>query len=682
MCGLFGVVAAHGLSPSVSPRRAAELRDLLTHRGPDDAGLWARDNAVVTHRRLSVIDPGPAGRQPMLAGFGGGHTNEPTNDPTDHSSERRTDTDDDGGGAFLRTWPSGPSTADQALSPRDAEARFVLAYNGELYNDAALRKALVQRGHRFASACDTETVLRALVEWGPRAVGEFRGMFAFAFYDRIAHTLLLARDPLGVKPLYYAADRVELAYASEPGPLLNCPRISAQPNLPMVSAYASTIRTVIGNSTLFDGVHALRPGEVLQASMADGAIQATTGLYWRGPTELTEHVSPDVAAEWTRGAVANSVNAHLRSDVPICCLLSGGLDSSVAARVARDAHPTLRTYCAGARDDDDDPADDDDLAVARETAAVLQTDHAEAVVTRDMFVARWPAMIAALGVPLSTPNEVAIHAVAARLRQDGCVVTLSGEGADELFAGYAGPLSSSHRFLSTPADERAVSPGRFELDECAWIALQHKPAVFKPHVYDAIGQDAALLQAFDSEFAAAAEETGNHGLAAHLRLQRRINLTGLLQRLDTATMLASVEGRTPFADAKVARLAESLPIALKFTPPADDHAQPLTKTVLRDAFRSALPQRVVDRPKASFPLPFQRWMGPLAERVRSSGFARALFTDDAVQLVAAAPERHWNLAWPMINLAIWGDRWWSSAPSASPAAAAPDPSPPRKGPAL
>jgi asparagine synthase (glutamine-hydrolysing) len=150
---------------------------------------------------------------------------------------------------------------------------------------------------------------------------------------------------------------------------------------------------------------------------------------------------------------------------------------------------------------------------------------------------------------------------------------------------------------------------------------------------------------------------GRGPLDAHLRFHRRINLAGLLQRLDTATMLESVEGRTPFADRCVAELAESLPMSMKFD--AGVEGSPAgTKLALRRAFAGILPREVVERPKASFPLPFQEWVVDRASALRESGFAREVFSTAAVELVAADPARNWRLAWPMINLAMWGARWW------------------------
>jgi len=620
MCGFFGNLAVAGATPCIDADHAARLRDLLTRRGPDDAGLYAHRNVILAHRRLAVLDPDPRARQPMAT-------------------------------------PDG---------------RFVLVYNGELYNDRALRAELQDRGvpaEGFKTECDTETVLHAFATWGTEAFSRLRGMYALAIFDNERQTLTMARDPLGVKPLYFACDGRELLFASEPGPILAHPMISVRPNLRMLSAYLTTIRTVLGCETLFEGLYALPPGHMAQCDLAGRTPMVRLVEFWRAPESLAPNVlTTDDSVAALREAMTDSVKAHLRSDVPTCALLSGGIDSSVIALLASDEHESLRTYCAGAEPEEHD--DNADFACARLMAETLSTNHAERVISREDFAERWPWMVRELGVPLSTPNEVAIHAVAARLREDGCVVTLSGEGADELLAGYEPPMMSAWAFEQTVAQGAPRRGGRFQLESNAWIPLGAKRAVLAEPVMQALEGDASLLGFYDQTFEHAVQEAGPDAdpLEAHLRFHRRVNLTGLLQRLDTATMLASVEGRTPFADAEITALASSFPMMSKFVPAdtceIDSSGAPVatltqTKLALRRAFEQRLPARVLERPKASFPLPFQAWVADQARALRTSSFARAVFTTAAIETVAADPSQHWRLAWPMINVAMWGEQWWS-----------------------
>lgn len=633
MCGLFGIATAAGRRIDLSDRQIESLRDRLTHRGPDRAGLWRGRSAALAHRRLIVIDPAPAADQPMRS-------------------------------------PALRATGD-------AEGRFILVYNGELYNDRELRRELSSLGVPFRTTSDTETVLLALMVWGRAALARFRGMFALALHDTRQNTLLLARDPLGIKPLYSHASDSQIIFASEPSAILAHPDVTPAPNLRMISGYLTTIRTVLGRDTLYAGIHALAPGEAAFIDLDAPAIRPALSTFARfAPTNPCETLDANGLTARVREGVEDSIRAHLRADVPTCALLSGGLDSTIIAAVARRAMPTLRTYAAGCplpAHCADDPAAGD-LAFARRAADDLGTDHAEAHVTRELFAQRWPWMVEQLGTPLSTPNEVAIHAVAERLRADGCVVTLSGEGADELFAGYELPLASAARFIES--GNPTVSPAQFELENACWIAPRLKQGIFQPEIWSALDGDEWLYDFAQREFDAALDETaGQHTLETHLRMQRRINLTGLLQRLDTSTMLAGVEGRTPFADADIARLAGAIPMAMKFTLGDDERApgsasgaesraggtaiasRTRTKLILREAFEGQVPEYVLDRPKASFPLPFQQWVSDLTPVLAGSSFAREVFNPAAIRAVCERPSELWHLAWPMINIALWGKRW-------------------------
>lgn len=608
------------------------MRDVMRRRGPDGAGLWSRQNVTLAHRRLAVVDTSEAAAQPMLT----------------------------------------------------PEGLYAITYNGELYNDAELREELAAPpyGVRFRTGSDTETVLHALAAWGPAGLKRLRGMYALGFYDIAAGRLLLARDPLGIKPVYYTIAPInageELVFASEPRAILAHPAITARPDLVVVSAYLTTIRTVMGTRTLFEGVRTLRPGQAVVFDLNGAAIEARPiPEQWAGAPSRSA-ASP---RECVRGAIEDSVRRHLRSDVPICCLLSGGLDSSIVASVAMRELGELHTYCSGAVGNTGGaPAlqDGDDLSFARLVSGALGTRHTEAPVDRAMFAQRWMEMVGAMGVPLSTPNEVAINEVARTLRRDGKIVTLSGEGADELFAGYEGPMMDAARFEALSAGgapgwtrEAGMHPGHFQLRANAWIPLESKGAVLSERAWRTVEGDDALREFYRLEFEAVERGAGGtpvppdaERLQAHLRFHRRVNLAGLLQRLDTATMLEGVEGRTPFADAAVCAIAEALPMHEKFvledgrTPLACAQGSDRTKIALRRVFARDLPRSVVERAKASFPLPFQGWMADRAGVLRGSALVREVFTEAAVAMVGAEPGRLWRMAWPMLNIAMWGKVWW------------------------
>lgn len=622
---MLGIACSPGQRVGLTDAQVVAMRDAMAHRGPDGAGLWrsAQGNVALAHRRLAVIEP----------------------DPPEHGAQ--------------------PMTTD--------DGRFALVYNGELYNDEDLRRELQRAGVVFRTRCDTETVLHALAAWGIGALARFRGMFAIGLFDAREQRLLLARDPLGIKPLYYHAtvgDGARVVFASEIPPILAHPDVPREPDWATLSAYLTTIRTTLGERTLFAGVRAVRPGAFVEFDLARGG-RARTGEFWRSARVLpAAELGDAAAAQRVRSAVAESVSAHLRSDVPVCSLLSGGLDSTIIASLVARSSPAdgLRTYAAG----HDDGAPDSDLSCARRAAAELGTAHAEAPITRELFLMRWPEMVARLGVPLSTPNEVAINEVARRLRADGRVVALSGEGADELFAGYDAIMTAAGEFEASHAAQARGDAARTAAERAmlhvragAWTPPERKADVLGADVWRAAEGDAALRATLGAEFLDLAEQAGPHAGAAdvHLRYLRRVNLAGLLQRLDTATMLERVEGRTPLADAHIAELAESLPAAHKFVPgtPAQ------TKRCLRGAFAPDLSPWVIARPKASFPLPFQAWLDGAGDALRGSGFAASVFAPGAVEAVAQQTGALWRLAWPMLNLAIWGERWWGRGAAWAPA---------------
>jgi asparagine synthase (glutamine-hydrolysing) len=574
------------------------LRDRLAHRGPDGEGLWDGGHVILGHRRLAVIEVGPEGAQPRVSESG------------------------------------------------------ALAYNGELYNDREVRTALAPTTE-FRTRSDAETLLAAMDAWGESALPRLRGMFALAYVDRVGERLVLARDPLGIKPLYYAmlqnGGRRELVFASEIPAILAHPSIPPRPDWVTLSAYLTTIRTTLGSRTLFEHVRIVQPGEVLVFDLRDpelGYRRLELRSAWQDPAALRDEGGATAA---TRETLTEAVKRHLHADVPVCALLSGGLDSSILAALASgqlgESPAELRTYCSGC------PGEaDDDFHHAAMMARRLGTRHREAPVAREVFLERWPAMVEALGLPLSTPNEVAIHEVATTLRRDGMIVTLSGEGADELFCGYDAPLRMA---LAHPAGGEEFDGGSAILDDAAWIPVAAKAGVLVPDAVR-LGEHDEILRAWYRGAYDAAKLPGDRVRSVQ-RLIRRVNLEGLLLRLDSATMLAGVEGRTPFADAVVADLADAIPTPFKFNASA---GPPSTKLVLRRAFEAAVPGEILSRRKASFPLPFQEWAAGLAAELSSSGFAREVVRPEAIRAVLSQPMELWRLTWPLVNLALWGRRWW------------------------
>jgi len=611
MCGIFGVAAA-GRRPSIDERTAVALRDRLAHRGPDESGLWSDERVHLGHRRLAVVDPG-GGRQPMVIG--------------------------------------GPDDPD----------RLVLTYNGELHDDRGLREELEALGARFERTCDTEIVARALHRWGDEAIRRLRGMFAFAVYRPNRRTLTLVRDPLGIKPLLFAVVDVpggaEVVFASEPAAVLGHPAMPVRPDLETLAGYLVTIRTSIGDRTLHEGVRCLRPGEKIEIDLRGDRPRLVARRWWR-PPPVRETLGGDIErmAALTRGVVERSIDAHLPAAQPLAVLLSGGLDSSIVCRQGARAGRPVRSFCAWT----DDPAGRAERAHARLVAEACGTEHHELRLDRSTFESRWPALVESVGGPLSTPNEIAIEAIGRAVRAHG-PVALSGEGADELFAGYGGILA----LAAAAVDRLGPAPDARSLAEVivrtiAWVPPEGLDELLGGA--DGVDRTAALRAVLEHELERV--EAGGSALDRCLRVLMATNLEGLLGRLDRALMQSSVEGRVPIADVVVAVHAQGLPVALHAdlrasravacgAGPVPEPGAAETKRLLRAAFADALPRAVVTRPKASFPLPFQGWMGSVAAEAIRSPSARSVFRPAALEAIAAGPGARWSVAWPVLNACLW-----------------------------
>jgi len=619
MCGIVGIARTIGTTRAADDRAVERMRDRLAHRGPDGAGLFSEPHLAIGHRLLAIRDPG-SGSQPFV------------------------------------------------IRGADGTVRLVLAFNGELYNAANLRRILESEGTVFRTNCDTEVLAHALDRWGTEALPRIRGMFALAAYMPADQRLLLARDPLGIKPLLYAhvpgAEGGELVFASEPAAILDHPDMGIAPDWHTVSAYLSTIRLTLGNRTLFDGMRTLRPGELMLLNLREERLKPRLHIWHTHKPRTDLNMSdPQALLDQTRAVITDSVRSHLVADQPVCTMLSGGLDSTIMTAIASRHQSPLDSWCTGARDMIDE---EDDFAYAARAALAIGTAHHECPVDQSDFSERWPAMMHAMCLPLSTPNETAINAISHAISSSAKVV-LSGEGADELFAGYTAPQSAAIRYMAHPYTESGdpYDPEDFLTDLLSWIHPHTKATLLQPTVLAAADHDRSLRH----EMSILAHDAGGGltDLDGFLRAQRAYNLPGLLGRLDSATMLASIEGRTPFADIAVADLAASIPGTMQFESHTRCDAGSLAhggiatatittitgKRILRDAFRSAIPQDIAMRPKVSFPLPFAQWMQDMTPVLESSGPVAEVFSEPALRMIARDPAHHWQMAWPVMNIACW-----------------------------
>jgi asparagine synthase (glutamine-hydrolysing) len=606
------------------------MSDRIAHRGPDAAGIWSHEDervaAQLGHRRLSIIDLSAA--------------------------------------------------ADQPLSKNG----LTIAYNGELYNYRELRAELMARGTPFSTSSDTEVVLEAWRAWGPEALQRFRGMFAFALLDQRTGDLVLARDPLGIKPLYYLPRGGGVVFASELKALVAA--LGSELRIEPGALVASMLYYWLPEQRCaIDGVRKL-PGGSWARFRPDGA--SSVHHYWR---------VADVAAEAAAGPAADlgpvieeSVAAHLVSDVPVSSFLSGGLDSSIVTVLAHRANAAIDAYTIAFRPEDQRlEAMPDDAAYARKVAARYGIDLHEIEISPDI-VSLLPRMVDALDEPIGDPAAINTLLMCDAARERGVKVVLSGMGADELFGGYRKHLacvlaskyhrvpSSIRRGVVQPAVDRLpVSVHGRGLRYARWAKrfltfaeLPEEPRFRRSYTLYDPGELAGLVspdlaghvgQIIEEHSEIYHDNSLDDEVNRMCLADARLFLPGLnLTYTDRASMAASVEVRVPFVDPVVARAAFSLEGSAKIQ-------RRQGKIALKQAAESWLPQEIVHRPKASFSAPLRAWVrGDLQEVIRDVLVGGELVTsgmirkDALMQLIGddqAGREDRSKQIWQLLTLEQW-----------------------------
>lgn len=627
MCGIIGIF---GVRPA-SERDRLEVEqgaEWMRLRGPDGAGFFARDEIYFGHRRLAILDP-EAGKQPWV----------------------------------------------------DPDSGVVLVFNGELFNFWELRARLKSKGVVLRTQCDTELLMGAYRIWGRDCLKHLDGMFAFAIYDPADRSCWLVRDRLGVKPLYYHVEGSCLRFASSIKGLCAFEAVGRRLDRAAMAHYLRTIRTSLGRRTLIDGVSSLGAGEMLL--WRKGQTAAEPSAYWSIfdlPILGKEFIpSFDAACEETRARVRRAVERQMISDVPLGGFLSGGIDSSILAAEASDfSRSQLGTFSVGY-----DREGYNEWEAIRENVRHHQLTNEEIHLSPENYVEDWKWLIAEKGQPLSTPNEVPIYRLS-RAFGRRYKVALSGEGADEVFGGYVIPTFCAHdweRFSAGPGgiDKEcfrqaygtleAGSPQDHFFRVNSWLSRGRVAALFDSSLAPERDEDPVDLY-YRILFAAGAPDTT---FGTYLKIHAKVNLEGLLNRLDTSTMAASVEGRVPFTDHHLVEWLFSLPDAYKMCLRAGLSLEKLphqsvydfdreglveSKRLLRRAYANRLPKQILERPKVSFPVPFaELFAGPWEDLYRAAladlnGPAGLLNPKERAVLLAEKSVDP-MLAWPLVNLFLW-----------------------------
>jgi asparagine synthase (glutamine-hydrolysing) len=611
MCGIAGILSLDG-----KVTRADEVEAMcaaLLHRGPDEAGFHVEPHVALGMRRLRIIDL---------------------------------------------------ETGHQPVRNEDGSVRVVL--NGEIYNFAALRSELEARGHRFYTSSDTEVIVHLYEDLGPRCVERLRGMFAFALWDARARELLVARDRLGKKPLYYAQLAGRLVFASELKALLQLPELEPRLNWRAVTRLFTFLSTPAAESIL-EGVYKLEPGHLMRASAERGV---RIERYWSCEFAPDRGRSEEYFVEGIRERLDESVKLRLTSDVPIGAFLSGGIDSSaVVASMARQSTSRVRTFSIGFAD-----PGFDELPYARMVANQFGTEHHELVLEPDA-VAVVQDLAWYLDEPFGDSSAIPTYLVS-KLAAEHVTVLLSGDGGDEIFAGYEryAVEERERRFRLIPAPAKALlrrlaermpdgmrgrrflrhvalpDPERY-LDGSTLFGLDDRSRLFTP---------AALEQmaGYDPwrDAAEALCRPGEDWLTALQRFDLNAYLPlDILTKVDRMSMAHSIEARAPLLDHELVEFAATIPPELKLRRGA-------TKHIFKRAMRGILPDAIIDRPKHGFAVPLARWFrGELGGFVRDlllsrTAAERGIVEPAAVERLIASHEAGRDLdlhLWTLISFELW-----------------------------
>jgi asparagine synthase (glutamine-hydrolysing) len=624
MCGIAGFVANFAGEHDTATT-LARMTGILRHRGPDDSDLWSDGTAFLGHRRLSIVD---------LA------------------------------------------TGHQPMSNEDGDLWIV--YNGEIFNHEDLRPGLEQAGHLYRSRSDTETILHAYEQYGAACVERFRGMFAFAVWDKQRRRLFCARDRLGIKPFYYYWDGRLFAFASEIKALLEHPSIQTRFEESVLPEYLA-FGYISDERTFFRGIRKLMPGHVLELDAAAASPRLEIRQYWDAPVPVKQERDDESWIRECRARLEETVRMRLMSDVPLGAFLSGGVDSSaIVALMKRMVSGRVVTFSVGYAE-----GEFSELDYARRVAQALDTEHREVVVSRDDFFGALPSLVWHEDEPIVWPSSVSLYFVA-KLAAEHVKVVLTGEGSDELFGGY-----SRYHFYTVNQQWLKwyrIAPPFVRRGIRDWIAasrllgatarrkLQHTflgqaedlESLYLDNFYSAFGAaaqgrllrrpDTGVIYANYRRYWSAREDASP--LARLLYADQKTYLIELLMKQDQMSMACSIESRVPLLDHPLVEFAAQAPDRMKVRNGEG-------KYIFKRAVEDLLPREIIYRKKMGFPTPLRQWLSGAAGAQQYAGLRApdafvAEFLDRAelntiLDRHEGGVEDATDRIWRLMNLDAWGE---------------------------
>ena len=580
MCGFFGIFSPEGLK--LDRGKLESLTNLIHHRGPDENGYFVNNNISLGFKRLSIIDI-ENGKQPLIS----------------------------------------------------QNNRYVLVFNGEIYNYKKLRKNLISKNINLKTNSDTEVLLESISNFGLDFIDKINGMFAFVLYDKEENCVYLFRDRLGIKPIFFYSDGNKIMFSSEIKPLISSNFFPKEINYNALSSYMS-FRFNYGVGNFFKNIQTVEPGEYIKMNNNG----TSNYCYWKYPVEVEKfNLSEKQLTEKCDELLNEVTSEHLVSDVPVGSMLSGGLDSSLLTVImSRISNDKMNTFSASF-----DDKNYDENKFAETVSNQIKSNHFNIVLNSEDYKKNLNKVISKTAAPLSIPHEIALDSLFKKISKHTKVV-ISGEGADEMFGGYGRVQSSGFdykkikfikkfipefaqqkmlNFLGSDADfnwSKYKNQKDHFFDIYKWFDHNEKLSFFTQDIRAELKKDEKIEKFWSNEFDKLKEV---NELDKIMYLFQKHHLQCLLHRLDLHSMAHSVEARVPFCDHRIIEFMNKVPYDMKFrwknsfqkflgvfnNSFKNSENKDISKYLLRKISLKYLPKEIANKKKLGFPVPLDKWLG-------------------------------------------------------------------------